>query len=271
MERYEEILDASLFPSAADLDGATRDVYRNLFLDLGPSLLESAIVSWPDHQQIDRVWTILDARRKWAEDPTTSSSSSSSSPPLRILVMGGSVTEGVGCVQSDSVQGRACNWSVRLESFLNRMLGYDAVRIINIAQGGTGTDQALAIVKYWIYPVELDGTMPDVIIHAFGSNDSHLGPGTGRSEEDRIHELFRQCVDRLNLFTQTVQRSHPCPTPIIVHLDDYFGGHKQGALLGDFTYRMVSVQASNGPAVLCVERPRCTRLGFPTNMIASRP
>lgn len=229
MERWEEILAASLFPSAEALDGATKDTYRNLLLDLSPVQLERALVSSPETEQVDRIWKILEDRRT---NPATA-------PPLRILVMGGSVTEGVGCVQSGAVRGRACNWSVRLQSFVNHLLGYDAVRIINIAQGGTGTMQALSIVKYWIYPMQLEGKMPDVIVHAFGSNDSHLGPGA-RTEEGRLSELFRQGVDSLNLFTQAVLRSHPCPTPMIVHLDDYYGGHKQGALLGDFTYRMVS-------------------------------
>jgi hypothetical protein len=89
-----------------------------------------------------------------------------------------------------------------------------------------------------MYPEQLQGTPPDVIIHAFGSNDSHLGPFTG-GETTRIKELFEQGVQRLNDFVRTVFSSHSCPTPIIIHLDDYFAGHNQGALLGDFTYRRV--------------------------------
>lgn len=91
-----------------------------------------------------------------------------------------------------------------------------------------------------MYPTQLNGRAPDVIIHAFGSNDSHLGSGNVQSDEKtRIRLLFEQGVERLNRFVRTVFASHSCPTPIIIHLDDYFSGHGQGALLGDFTYRRV--------------------------------
>jgi hypothetical protein len=157
--------------------------------------------------------------------------------------MGGSVVEGVGCIQHQEgietdLVGRDCSWPARLQAFVNTLLGYDAVQIVNIAQGGTGTSQALAIIKYWMYPPQLEGNPPDVIIHAFGSNDSHLGelPPT---EMERIMELHQQGTFRLNQFIQSVFQSHSCPSPIILHLDDYFGGHQQGSLLGDFTYRMI--------------------------------
>ena len=96
----------------------------------------------------------------------------------------------------------------------------------------------MALVKYWIYPARLGGKAPDVIIHAFGSNDSFLGAFTG-DEHSRIKKIFDNNVYILNAFVRTVFSAHSCPMPIIIHLDDYFAGHRQGAFLGDFTFRRV--------------------------------
>ncbi|KAG7370599.1 hypothetical protein IV203_019169 [Nitzschia inconspicua] len=235
---WERILEASYYPRFPEnnthiLDETLQNVYRNLLLDLSPTHLEQGLLTQPKSEQVERVWNVLEQRRLHPE----------TSPPLRILAMGGSVVEGVGCVQHQEgiekdLVGRDCSWTARLEAFVNEMFGYDAVQIVNIAQGGTGTNQALSIVKYWMYPPQFEGKAPDIIIHAFGSNDSHLGeiPPT---EKERILELHQQDTFRLNQFIQSVFASHPCPSPIVVHLDDYVGGHRQGALLGDFTYRMI--------------------------------
>jgi lysophospholipase L1-like esterase len=233
------ILEASYYPRDANgthlMDPNTQNVFRNLLFDLTPHELEQGLLTYPKAADVERIWNVLEARR---QQPNKA-------PPLRVLVMGGSVVEGVGCEQptdgkdKDAVAtGRDCSWPGRLEKFVNAFLGFDAIRVVNIAQGGTGTDQATSQIKYWMYQSQMEGHVPDVIIHAFGSNDSHLGEKKA-SERERISDLHEQATRRLNLFVQTLQRSHPCPPPILVHLDDYFGGHRQGALLGDFTYRMV--------------------------------
>jgi hypothetical protein len=232
MKHWDAILSASYYPIDG-MDPANKEKYKNLLLDVGPAQLEQGLLTVPRQEHIERVWNILENRR-----------TDNSAPPLRVLVMGGSVAEGVGCEQMKAdgttreSKGRGCSWPGRVESFVNNLLGYDAVQVTNIAQGGTSTSQALSIIKYWMYPKKLNGAVPDIIIHAFGSNDSHLGsvPGT---EMERIIQLHEQGVSRLNAYIQAVQKSHPCPTPIVIHLDDYFSGHQQGALIGDFTYRMI--------------------------------
>jgi hypothetical protein len=235
----ERILEASYYPIDPNndnthiLDNTLQLIYRNLFFDLSPTQLEQGLLTHPQAAQVERIWNILEERRLQPDK----------TPPLRVLVMGGSVVEGVGCVQHQEgiewdLVGQNCAWPARLQAFVNQILGYDAIQVINIAKGGTGTSQALSIIKYWMYLPLFQGNVPDVIIHAFGSNDSHLGivPPT---EHARILELHQQATYRLNDFVQSVFYSHPCPSPLVVHLDDYFGGHRQGALLGDFTYRMV--------------------------------
>ena len=253
LSHWESILEASYFPSAEALGDSVKQQFRRLLLGVGPSQLEQALLTQPRHDQLERIYSILEARRRRFLDPATNSSTSTA-PPLRVMVMGGSVTEGVECEQqtvNGLLIGRNCSWPVRLESFLNTFLGYDAVRVVNVAQGGTNSDQALSVIKYWMYPTIKDDDdssdasdgkqkmfVPDIIVHAFGSNDSHLG-NIEATERERIKLLHEQGTKRLNHFVQTVQRAHACPTPVLVHLDDYFGGHDQGALIGDFTYRMV--------------------------------
>jgi len=62
----------------------------------------------------------------------------------------------VGCNQqpanyrskSTSIEGWKCNWSVRLEHFISAILGFDGVRVTNIANGGTNTAQAVNLIRY---------------------------------------------------------------------------------------------------------------------------
>ena len=113
-------------------------------IDIFP-YLDKALLSLPRSRDVERVWKILEARRLNPDK----------SPPLKVLVMGGSVAEGVGCNQElpskgdepEEITGRDCNWSMRLEQFVNTALGYEGVEIVNIAQGGTATDQALTLIK----------------------------------------------------------------------------------------------------------------------------
>jgi hypothetical protein len=145
IQNWDRILDASFFPHA-QIDDQQRDIYRNLMIDIFPRLHDAVLTSSGRHRDVQRIWDILEARRLHPDQ----------SPPLKVLVMGGSVTEGVGCEQplsrdkdgkEQQVRGRDCNWSVRLEEFLNKALGYDGIKIVNIAQGGTGTSQAMALVR----------------------------------------------------------------------------------------------------------------------------
>lgn len=261
IQNWEKILNASFFPYG-QIDDRQRDIYRNMMIDIFPRLDDAVLTESSRQGDVQRIWEILEKRRLSPDE----------SPPLRVLVLGGSVTEGVGCDQiipsplpdSDKkqerqsekhVRGRACNWSVRLEQLVNSILGYNGVQIINVAQGGTATSQAIALVKYWIYPAQLEGKAPDVIIHAFGSNDSFLGMHNG-DEKSRIHAVFENNVENLNRFVRTVFSAHSCPMPIIIHLDDYFAGHRQGAFLGDFTFRRVLTMISKWYGNLAVSSAR---------------
>jgi hypothetical protein len=226
----DSILQASQHP--LDTNYTMKEYTHNLLLDLSPSLLQRSLLSRPRPKHVERILNTVEKRRRYPD----------TAPPLKILVLGGSVTEGVGCEQSGKIKGRSCNWSVRLESFVNSMLGFDAIKVYNIASGGTSTMQAVSLVKYWMYPDAMKGP-PDVIIHAYGANDSNLG-NVKRTELERVQGLFIHVLKALNAFTQQVYKAHPCPLPIVFHLDDYVGTHSQGGVLGDNTYRMVLRQVA---------------------------
>jgi hypothetical protein len=210
-----------------DTNYTFKSIIHNLLLDLSPTHLQRSLLVRPRPEHVERILTIVEDRRQHPE----------TAPPLKIVVVGGSVTEGAGCDQGGQIIGRACNWSVRLESFVNNILGFHAIKVYNIASGGTNTGQALSLIKYWMYPDDLGGP-PDIIIHAYGANDSNIGHLIP-NEVERIQALFTQVLDRLNQFTATVFQSHACPTPIIFHLDDYIGGLSQGGIVGDVTYRII--------------------------------
>lgn len=231
-KNLKSILKASQHPM--DKSFSEQTTLHNMLLDLAPSILQKGLKVRPKHEEITRILDIVEHRRL---NPDTAA-------PLKILVMGGSVTEGVGCNQN-GIKGRSCNWSVRLESFLNNILGFNGVQVTNIASGGTHTGQALQIIKYWMYPDDVLPTGPDIIIHAYGANDSNLGDlGDTADAMDRIKNLFKQCIERMNAFVKAVHTSHTCPPPIIFHLDDYVGGHSQGGILQDMAYNMVMTRVA---------------------------
>ena len=265
--------------------------------------LEEALLTRPTNEDFERIYGILERRRLWfssrnhkGNKDDDAQSPQSPPPPLKVLVMGGSATVGRDCEQPVTMTRRRkkqpgnstatsddnddnnhsdwkdyvhvierfeCNWSVRLESFVNSMLGYDAIRVVNIAQGGTDTNHGSLLVKYQLsFPDDWDAEKrasddiisataiaahpvtgpPDIIIHAYGTNDSG-SPRTIKSEAQRIQYLHETATKRLNGFIETVKESFggECQQnmPVLLFLDDYNGGFFKGSILGDRTYRMV--------------------------------
>ena len=183
---------------------------------------------------------ILDIVMKRKENPAQN-------PPLKVLVLGGSVTEGRGCNVKDEngkslIFGRNCVWARRLEHLFNGLLGFNAIEVINMASGGTGSSQGSTIIKYWMYPDSLLPYGPDVIINGYGANDSNTGIRID-NEVDRVHFLYDKAVGSLNLFNNIV-RSSSCDSPVLFFLSDYIGTHRQGGVIGDMTYDMAMTQVS---------------------------
>ena len=224
----DRILQASRHP--LDKDFSQKTFVHNLLLDLTPDYLQRGVKSRINRHDIKRIADILEKRQ---HNPTKN-------PPLKVLVMGGSVTEGVGCQQSKEINGRTCNWSVRMQHLVNDLLGFQGVEVHNIANGGTNTAQALSLVRYWLYPNQVLPAGPDIIVHGFAVNDCHVGSATESDPWDHAKKLVKQGVERLNSFVKEVYYSKPCPEPpIIFFLDEYIGTHNQASTMGDVIYNMI--------------------------------
>jgi len=225
------ILDASRHPN----DGANAAGKRNeamLLHDLVPAYLQEGVKSRPRLGEVERILNILQHRRADPENHR----------PLTILVLGGSVTEGRGC-KEDALfangSNRLCAWPFRLQPFLNTVLGYDAVQVINAASGGTGSGQGSRLVKYWMYPPTVLPEGPDIIINAYGMNDSFLWGALEYPELERAAMKFQGILGAINGFVTTTYEAHPCVQPMVIYLDDYLGTHRQGNLIYDMMYNTV--------------------------------
>jgi hypothetical protein len=291
--------------------------------------LQDALLTHPTNEDFDRIYGILERRWLWFSSRNNkgnkdddAQSAQSPPPPLKVVVMGGSATVGADCEQPVTMTRRRkkqpgnstatsddnddsnhsdwedyvhvikrfeCNWSVRLESFVNSMLGYDAIRVVNIGQGGTNTDHGSLLVKYQLsFPDDWDAEKrasddfiptattiaahpvtgpPDIIIHAYGTNDSGSPHGI-KSEAQRIQYLHQTATTRLNGFIQTVKESFggECQQhmPVLLFLDDYNGGFFRGSILGDRTYRMVLREISEWYSLMAVSSAKVIeQLVFP--------
>lgn len=175
--------------------------------------------------------------------------------PLKIAVVGGSLTEGNGCTFSKSVQPPKgsimsnptyCAWPYRLEAFLNRILlrtlvgtvsrassvagvGYDLVKVVNMAEDGTETALMTPLLRNWLYPSELLPEGPDVVINAYSMSDYTISsPAFNEAEAengdvDGMEEALKaKILNEMIAFVQAVEASHPCgkAPPLVIHLYD---------------------------------------------------
>ena len=238
-QNLDTILHASRHP--LDANFSLRNHTQSLLRDLPPARLRSALKSRPHPSDLGRLLQIVE-RRKANPDQY---------PPLIVLVMGGSIAEGRGCQDvADQDEGgtvisngRDCAWSTRLQALINNLLGFDGIKIVNMASGGTNSGQGTGLVKYWMYPPEILPHGPDIIINAYGANDSNYAGGPDDVDELDLHRgVVEQTQRSLNNFINTVHGSHGCPPPLVFHLDEYVGGHAKGGIFQDLAYTSTMTQ-----------------------------
>jgi hypothetical protein len=108
--------------------------------------------------------------------------------PLQVLVMGGSVTAGHGCMGNTigvkderTPRGNSpffpCAWPTRLESLLNTFFfdGEPVVKVTNLAVGGSSSDVGSMILEYGLFPKNF--TLPHIVLSAFSANDGKSSLG----------------------------------------------------------------------------------------------
>eukprot|EP00537_Pseudo-nitzschia_pungens_P012389 CAMPEP_0172394896 /NCGR_PEP_ID=MMETSP1061-20121228/17092_1 /TAXON_ID=37318 /ORGANISM="Pseudo-nitzschia pungens, Strain cf. pungens" /LENGTH=642 /DNA_ID=CAMNT_0013126353 /DNA_START=79 /DNA_END=2004 /DNA_ORIENTATION=- len=145
---------------------------------------------------------------------------------LRVLVMGGSVTLGVGCNWPEGLgmvkprywarPGERCMWSAWLEKVVDDVIfeGQKIFKVENIAAGGLTSETGSIVFEYELF--KDPENVPDVIISAFSANESF---------EPITEIVFYEFMQK---FVKAAQNLQPCNdhAPLVIMVDDFFDAHK---------------------------------------------
>ena len=173
------------------------------------------------HIIMDKVMTIYNDRNNKDNDNHL---------PIQILVLGGSVTRGMLSNENPTERNaRHALWPSTLERLVNGVAGFKVIKITNIAQGGTNSEQGTFIIDYSLFPEDM--LQPDIIIHAYSSNDMHILSMDKANAENKT--LYDAVFDNLQEFIRsvlTMSTSRPCSNiknpPMLIILDDYLGNEQ---------------------------------------------
>eukprot|EP00934_Nitzschia_sp_Nitz4_P006473 Nitzschia sp. Nitz4//scaffold87_size112219//87289//89139//NITZ4_004085-RA/size112219-processed-gene-0.112-mRNA-1//1//CDS//3329559402//6463//frame0 len=186
-------------------------------------------------------------------------------PPLKVVVMGGSTTEGQAChlvskqlhvvnaTKGTTGQLYTCAWPSRLERLWNingakGATSRNLVQVINLSVGGTHSGLAGPFLKYWLNPEAFAPHGPDIIINAYSTNDAvphafHYGAAPYNTTVDFYH--MRHVVQKRLDFLQHARQSYCGPhqgiLPLVVFVDDYIGD-QQESVLGDMQMADITLQ-----------------------------
>ena len=215
-------------------------LHNLLFNVITPTLLRKGLVNIPLSRPTSHaiVQNIVEKLQNRINNPLIH-------PPLNIVVIGGSVVQGRGCVpeQYKTYQG-VCAWPRRLELLVNQFFA-DAsgsnttlIKVHNLSIGGTNTNGiGTRLIKFWLYP-DIDGLKsvgPDIIINGYSTNDSN--PNGQLQPEEKIEYVFEKAFTfNQEFLREALSSKKPCGVPpLVVNIDDYLGP-LQELLLGELQY-----------------------------------
>ena len=188
----QNILNASYFPEYV----ADKSIFQNWVNDIfefhHESKLRKTGVNHPNPNTVRKILEIIDRRLKHLDDDTDDTIDVE---PLRILVMGGSVTQGIN--SEDNPLGlnlkRDSPWPVRLENMFNEGIfgGRKVVEVTNMAAGGSSSEIGALVVKYQIFP---NNEIPHIIIAAFTPND-HQQPDIEKVFYEEIQDFVQNAIN----------------------------------------------------------------------------
>ena len=257
-----------------------------------PVWLESSLLARPRFESMRTILTIVQKRMHYLQqqqqttktttkknndnddnnDEQEHENDDSIPPPLRVVVFGGSVTEGTGCEghpkhlvtnnnnnkrrkppPPPTIRGKSCSWPFRLQQLANAVLGESVIEIVNVAVGGTNSDLAGPVLKYNLYPSKVLQTRgPHVIVNAYAVNDNlPQAPWRDNSTHDFRHDDYT--LARAQTFIRNAMESLPCPTttntntttsqhlPMIVFVNDYLGNQNDIVLGEDIRHANVQL------------------------------
>jgi hypothetical protein len=174
-----------------------------------PDRLRRSLVNRMPAITASKIMDIIDKR---LEDPKRN-------PPLRVMIFGGSITEGMEAnffQQGDVSFGISrvvhveARFSSQLQAILDTVLSPGVVEITNMASGGSTSEAASPLLEYAIYPEGYARIGPDLIISSFGFEEMRV-----LKTSKEIREANEQFID-----AAYVNRCDGLPAVILV--DDIF-------------------------------------------------
>ena len=153
---------------------------------------------------------------------------------VQILVLGGSVTNGVRCkanpvnMKIKLLTVNRCAWPGRLQTFIEYFFG-DIIEVHAVTLGGTNTAIGTLMWKYNLLPDNIPH-QPDIVINAYSTNDMHVrsmvkATGLGITIEELVHEMNENFIR--NVMKPQVSCSMDRKPPLLLYLDDYIGNEQK--------------------------------------------
>lgn len=220
------VSNADSILSASRLHGVRKNINHDItvqvFRMVTPRLAMSQRSYSRDFRSTHRVLMAAHKRYMWLKNKSRTETST-----VRIVVLGGSVTMGIGCHPGIRFWDVGkCSWPSRVQSIINTLAGGELVSVHNLAIGGTNTRQGRAIVQYEMLPVAARN--PHILINAYSTNDMHI---LTMKEADSGNITLRQAI--YNMAQDFVRSAlDPCQDeqPLLLWLDDYLGNEQRGIL-----------------------------------------
>jgi len=102
-----------------------------------------------------------------------------------VVVLGGSETAGIDCVQRPEVVGKGCAWSARFAVWLAEVFPNASIRLLNFAQGGTTSSVILGGIGALLVG---EASKADIIFVDTLVNDAHESRMWGNSGSIQVSE-----------------------------------------------------------------------------------
>ena len=234
----ENLVDVKWITRYLDGGFVFHDFYARMMHYLTPQRLQSSVKTLPFNQW-DKVGEILDIafqRYQYEQNKKQGKETPGEVPrKVRILIMGGSVTAGVYCVQNPVLgrplqqHRRTCRWGARLVPFLD-LLFPGVVQVDVAAYGGTNTRGGTTVWEYDLFPKGVQS--PDILINAFATNDMHVhsmaeAMSNNMTLEEGILQMNQEFVRKVMKPRSNCDDRSP---PLLLYLDDYLGNEQKGII-----------------------------------------
>jgi len=234
------IFNASRGIPTKPVDDRLDDFTALLLHFMTPERLLSSVKALPS-QKWDRVGEIMEVLRKRLDWELAGRPKRQNTPrQVRILIVGGSVTMGIGCeknpvISKNGIGPGACAWPSRLRRLLAQYLnGYQAIDLRGMVIGGSNTATATNMWEYSVFPQNV--LYPDIVINAYATNDMHV---LSEIQAKKLGITLEDMIMRENeKFVRTILSSRPPKTragrncqakmPLLLYFDDYIGNEQRG-------------------------------------------